>query len=236
MPVATRCIRQPNAGPGVARNTGAKASAHQYLAFLADDCLPETDWLLRIAGAFLRGNMERALIGGSVRHALPQRLCPTASHLLVEHLKDWMNRDNPRFFTPNNLAVHRESFLDAGGFNERFGTTGEDREFCARWVSQGRPTGVEPLAIVDHCHPQSLGGFLRQHFAYGVGSARYRIIHGVRGGRAVPEPLGFYYQLVTSPFGTQYPKKALLALILVMSQVANASGVIYERFFGVNAP
>jgi glycosyltransferase involved in cell wall biosynthesis len=38
-------LRQRNAGPGAARNTGASVARGQYLAFTDDDCRPPSDWL-----------------------------------------------------------------------------------------------------------------------------------------------------------------------------------------------
>lgn len=230
MPVRVRCVRQDNSGPGVARNTAARVSEMEYLAFTADDCIPATDWLLKLAAAFRADGMSRALIGGTVRHALPNKLCPTASHLLVEYLKFAQNKDKPRFFTPNNLAVHRECFLEVGGFHEAFGPTGEDREFCARWSTLGNKIGFEPRAVVDHAHPQSLVGFLRQHFAYGVGSARFRALRDGENQQAVPESLGFYLRLVLSPLQSEFPAKCRLMVLLLMSQVVNACGVLTEQF------
>ena len=232
LPVPASCLQQRNAGPGAARNTAAHASSKSYLAFTADDCTPEPDWLLVLSRSFGRDGLERALIGGKIHHALPNRLCPTASHLLVEYLKAYMNEEHARFFTPNNLAVHRESFLDSGGFHASFGPTGEDREFCDRWAAQGRPIAYEPNAIVAHTHPQSVRGFLRQHYAYGIGSARFRAVRLQAKGSSIPEPLSFYVRLVLSPFRSEYPKKALLTVLLAASQVANTLGVLRERFFG----
>lgn len=232
LPIPARSLRQPNAGPGAARNTAAHASIRDYLAFTADDCAPAPDWLLALSRAFDQDGHENALIGGEIIHGLPNKLCPTASHLLVEHLKAHKNACNPLFFTPNNLAVHRASFIEAGGFHPSFGPTGEDLEFCSRWAAQGRPIAYEPGAVVAHAHPQSLRGFLRQHYAYGIGSARARAMRSHTRPPTIPEPLGFYIRLVLSPFRSNYRNKAILAAILAASQVANALGVFRERVNG----
>lgn len=230
LPVPARCLRQDNAGPGSARNIAANASSMDYLAFTADDCTPSPDWLSSIAVSIQTQGHERALIGGTVRHALPEHPCPTASHLLVEYLKAHKNTQSPRFFTPNNLAVHRESFIESGGFHHRFGPTGEDREFCDRWAAQGREIAYEPGAVVSHAHPQTLRGFLRQHYTYGVGSARFRSVRTQQSVSAVPEPLGFYVGLVLAAFRSEYPNKAALTALLAASQVVNAAGALRERF------
>lgn len=236
LPVPARCLRQTNSGPGTARNTAAHASSMDYLAFTADDCAPAPDWLSRLAEAFQRPGQERALIGGTIRHALPDRPCPTASHLLVEYLKASKNAERPRFFTPNNLAVLRESFIESGGFHHRFGPTGEDREFCDHWAAQGRIIAYEPAAVVSHAHPQSLRGFLRQHYAYGIGSARFRAVRSQNQASAVPEHLAFYFGLLFCAFRSEYRNKVLLTALLAASQVVNAAGSLRERYLRRESP
>src|SRR5262245_60503957 len=42
-------LTRPNAGPAVARNTGAAQAKGQFLAFTDDDCRPAPDWLKCLA-------------------------------------------------------------------------------------------------------------------------------------------------------------------------------------------
>lgn len=223
-------LRQPNAGSGAARNLAARAATGDYLAFTADDCTPRPDWLDRFAAAFARDGWDQRLLGGHIDHALPGNICSTASHLLIDYLGRVFNHDpqRPTFFTPNNMAVHTRSFLDAGGFDATIGPTGEDREFCARWLRQGRAMGLVSDAAVSHAHPLTLAGFIRQQYAYGVGSARFRkrLPTPIA---AVPEPLAFYAHLVAHPLRAERgARAAALAGLMIISQLANAAGVLRE--------
>jgi GT2 family glycosyltransferase len=232
LPVPVRFYRQSNTGSGGARNLAAKATQMEYLAFTADDCIPDRKWLSELSIAFSIKGSEDALVGGAISHAIPNNRYATASHLLIEYITANFNAQKPSFFTPNNLAVHRDSFLNAGGFSDSIGATGEDREFCARWLSQGRRMRFLPSAVVEHNHPLSFRGFVLQHYSYGIGSARYRQLRESDSqARPRTEPLKFYLRLISCPFRTDYPQKTTLTLLLVISQVANAAGVVRETLW-----
>jgi GT2 family glycosyltransferase len=148
-----RVLRQSHAGPGAARNTGAEIAEGLYLVFTADDCLPAPDWLAAYALAFER--TPHALLGGSVANGLSSNLFSWANSAVVEYLIAYStHRDGaPRFFTPNNMAVNRERFLEIGGFDVAMGSTGEDREFCERWHRKGLTLRHCPESIVTHERP-----------------------------------------------------------------------------------
>lgn len=222
-------VHGPNAGPGAARNRAAHEAAGEYLAFTADDCEPDQAWLDSLGRAFAIPGNECSLVGGTILHALPRDWCATASHLLIDYMWHVFNHKTPTFFTPNNLAVHAESFREAGGFDDTIGPTGEDRELCARWLSQGRTIAWAEDAIVTHAHPLTFSGYLRQQYAYGVGSARYRKRIEAAANGAIPQPVGFYVGLLAHPFRRERGVRAVpLSALLLAGQVCNAMGVLLE--------
>ena len=227
---AIRLISQRNAGPGAARNTGVAQAAGDYVAFLGDDCEAEPGWLAAFAARYAR-TPER-LLGGRIVNALPHDPYASASDRLIAFLYAHYNRDpeRARFFTPNNLAVPRQVFTALNGFDATIGKTGEDREFCDRWLARGHGISYVPDAIVRHTHPLTLAGFWRQQFGYGRGTRRYRVRQRTgRAGRLAPEPLSFYANLVRYPLTVSDGRRAWTeAALLVVSQTANALGFLAE--------
>jgi len=133
-----------------------------------------------------------------------------------------------RFFTSNNLAVAREAFLAAGGFDTSFPfSAGEDRELGDRWSAQGRSSVAAPDALVRHAHRLSARGFLRQHFTYGRGAVAFRRVRA-ESGRPVRVDPAFYAQSLSFALrggGVRAPARAALT---ALAHAAYAAGLLYE--------
>lgn len=186
-----RLLSQANAGPGAARNHGARAALGSWLAFTDDDCEPDRNWLRVLEQALLAS--PGALVGGTVVNSLVDNVYAETSQQLAGFVERWFDgAARERFFTSNNIAAARSAFLESGGFDESFGTlAGEDREFCDRWFAQGRLTISTPDARVRHSHMLTLRSFLRQHFGYGCGAGAFRRVRRSEG-RALRIDPGFY--------------------------------------------
>lgn len=113
-------VRQPNRGPGAARNTGAACSDAALLAFLDDDDLFEPGKLAAQV-AFLREHPRCALVcsdawvfGDGREMRRKNRSCHHRSEpdLTLAGLLD----DNP--ITTNTVLMRRTVFEDLGGFDE----------------------------------------------------------------------------------------------------------------------
>ena len=197
-----RLVCQANAGPAAARNRGAQRARFTWIAFIDDDCVPHPDWLDSLRTAF--DAAPDHLIGGHTINALPQNPFSSASQQLVDYLCGYFNGldGRTRLFTSNNMAVRADHFHAAGGFDTRFPrAAGEDREFCDRWIAQGRGTTPAREAIVMHAHSLTLRTFWRQHVNYGRGAASFRRARATRRGEAVRvEPMSFYVGLLKFPF------------------------------------
>ena len=213
--VRVSLIEQHRQGLSRARNAGAVKAAGDFLAFTADDCEPATDWLKRLARR-CTARLDCAW-GGHIVNSL-ENAYSAASHLLIMYLYSYYNaqHDRARFFTPNNLTVPKDGFLAIGGFDPCFITeTGEDREFCERWLRSGYPMQYAPDAVVSHRHPLTLRSFCRQQFEYGRGTFRYRRLQAKFESRRISiEPARFYFNLLCYPFTVSHDAKLQLAALL----------------------
>lgn len=227
-----RLIQQPNAGPAQARNAGASQATGAFLVFTDDDCMPLPDWLSRLNERLV--SAPNCLVGGQTLNALPDNLFSTASQTLIDYLYNYYNvkANRSSFFASNNFAMSTHQFHTLGGFNTSFPlAAGEDREFCDRWLDHGYAMIYAPEVQIYHAHHLTLAHFWRQHFNYGRGAFCFHQVRAVRNQEQIKvEPLWFYSQLLTHPF-SQLPSRSaiLVALLLLVSQIANTAGFFSAR-------
>lgn len=229
-----RLIRQPNAGPGHARNTGAAEARGRLLAFTDDDCRPEPVWLNEFRKAF--ESAPDALLGGRTVNLLEDNLFSTGSQLIADLVHDYYNPDPDRafFFPSNNMAFPARPYRECGGFTPCFRVGAEDREICDRWRMMRRPLRFCPGALIGHAHHLTFRGFLRQHFNYGRGASRYHRLRKLRDSGRMAEDLSFHRNLPRAVRrrlkGMPPGKKLKLSVLLMVWQFANAAGYFYEEF------
>jgi glycosyltransferase involved in cell wall biosynthesis len=233
--LALTLIRQLNAGPASARNTGATHATGQFLVFTDDDCVMVPNYL-----SVLEHHVHRSpdrLIGGQTLNALPDNLCSAASQLLIDYLYSYYNETSEAcFFASNNFAMPAAQFHTLGGFSTSFPlAAGEDREFCDRWLHQGYKMLYAPTVQIRHAHHLTLQKFWRQHFNYGRGAFCFHQVRAQRSRANIQvEPISFYFNLLRYPFTTTAPHRAIgLGWLLILSQIANVAGFFWER---VNHP
>lgn len=225
-------MTQPNAGPARARNTGAAQAKGEFLAFTDDDCLLASDWLSKLSDRFQQ--TPHCMIGGKTLNALPDNLYSTASQGLIDFLyAHYVTADNEsNFFASNNLALPTARFQALGGFDTTFPlAAGEDRELCDRWLRFGYRMVYAPEAQIHHAHQLTPLKFWQQHFNYGRGAFHYRRVRAQQGQTVRLESLLFYSKLLTYPFFQSTSQPAiLLAILMFVSQVANAAGFFWQHY------
>ncbi|MEC4894176.1 MAG: glycosyltransferase [Oscillatoria sp. PMC 1051.18] len=225
-------LKQANAGPASARNTGAKQAKGEYLAFTDDDCMPAPDWLNKLASRFVA--QPDYLIGGRTINALSTNLYSAASQQLIDYLYGYYNHSSEKaqFFASNNIAVPTEIFHKIGGFDTCFPlAAAEDREFCDRWLQSGYRMIYAAEVCIYHAHYLTLPSFWRQHFFYGRGAFCFHQVCAKRAAKPIKvEPLSFYLNLLTYPFNqTSLRPGFIISWLLFLSQLAATFGFFWER-------
>jgi GT2 family glycosyltransferase len=223
-------IRQANAGPAAARNTGAASARGKFLVFTDDDCTLAPNWLTTLEAHFTTASDR--IIGGKTINALPDNPYSSASQLIIDAVYAHYNAipENARFFASNNLALSAESFRALGGFNPSF-LASEDRELCDRWLARGYKMLYVPEAQIYHAHNLTLRSFWHQHFNYGRGAFRFHQLRSQRETNQAKVEPGFYYKLLAYPFvqTTSKQPKLLLVALFAISQIASTMGIFWER-------
>jgi GT2 family glycosyltransferase len=225
-------LTQPNSGPAVARNTGARRAKGKFLAFTDDDCAPAASWLKKLAARF--ATTSRHAIGGRTLNALRCNRYSTASQAIMDFVYEYYNADpnHARFFASNNMAVPADLFHAVGGFDEGWRlAASEDRELCDRWLYCGHEMIYAPEVVVYHAHALTARGFWRQHFNYGRGAFRFHQRRSRRGSGPFRPEFQFYIELLRYPF-VKRNRQPTLWPILALWQLANTTGFLWEMAKG----
>jgi GT2 family glycosyltransferase len=181
-------VRMTERGVSRGRNLGARAAAHELLAFTDDDCVPAPDWI----GALLRGFEDG--VDGVTGRVLP---LPGEGGVAVSSRTSTARRTfSGRGQTPwdigtgGNLSLRRSAFEAVGGFDETLGPgtpahAAEDVDLLYRLANAGSMLRYEPDAVVFHERKSrrsrvggrygygfGLGAFLARHAAAGDDHAR----------------------------------------------------------------
>jgi GT2 family glycosyltransferase len=160
-----KLIRQErNRGLAAARNAAMRAAQSELVAAVDADVVPERDWLERLARHF--ENTKVALAGGKLVEAVDRRLADRwrAVHLR-QHWGDAAVENPPWVFGANALA-RRSAVLEAGGYDERLRTNGEDSNLSMRLRERGWTTFYEPAALCRHLREDTVESALTTFWRY----------------------------------------------------------------------
>jgi glycosyltransferase involved in cell wall biosynthesis len=133
-------VRQANAGPSAARNTGIACARGLFVAFLDADDVWTTTALRRLLKGF-RDAPDAAIAQGSVRRFITPGDTPSIDGTWI----------GPPFqgFNVGALLVRREVFLDAGLFDENLRRS-EDVDLFIRWAEHGAARLVIPDVVLRY--------------------------------------------------------------------------------------
>jgi len=163
-------IRQPNAGPAAARNTGWRRAAGEVVCFTDADCVPPPGWVVGLLAGLDAADVG-AVAGG---YAAANDDQPLAR--LIQAEIAYRHRRMPAFVRAGgtyNLAVRRTVLEQVGGFDESFPTaSAEDNDLSYRIRQAGYRIAFRPGCRVAHHHPERIGTYLRTQYIHGFWRSR----------------------------------------------------------------
>lgn len=180
-------VREPKAGLDFARNRALQEATSEFLAFLDDDVVVDSQWF----EGFLEAWSENADAGTFTGLVLPYELKTEAQVLFEQEGGFRRGFDKIRygnvlpgnplypcgsgiFGAGCNMAFRREVLLEIGGFDEALDTGtplpgGGDLDIFYRVIRAGYPLVYEPRYLVFHQHRRELAKLRRQYWSWGLG-------------------------------------------------------------------
>ncbi len=161
---AVRLIRQANAGPGAARNTGIAAACAPLVLFTDADCAPDPDWAVTLIAG-----LASPVVGVKGAYRTHQRsLVARFVQLEYEDKYDRMARLPRIDFIDTYAAGYRRAVIvGLGGFNPAL-RYNEDQDLSYRVAEAGGEMRFVPTARVYHQHAATLAAYCRKKFHIGT--------------------------------------------------------------------
>jgi len=157
-------VRQDNRGPAAARNRGAQEACGDVIAFTDADCVPDDQWLAKLAVGFDEGVVA---VGGAYGIVNPAHWLARMVHEEIAARHAHLEGDVD-FLGSFNVAYRKAAFEAVGGFDASFrSASGEDNDLAYRLQDMGGRLRFTREAVVAHHHPTRLWPYLRTQARHG---------------------------------------------------------------------
>lgn len=185
---AVHVVRQPNAGPAAARNTGVArcgAAPDDIVVFVDADIVVPADTFARLAADFARWPTAQA-VWGTVTADHPHADVISQYKNLTHRHFTLAQPEETRHLTTMLAAVRRSAFDKAGGFDEAYTTVSvEDVEFGRTLHEAGLPVFIDHALAAEHRHHFTVRSALRNDFRKARAMAAATLDRRAQGGASV---------------------------------------------------
>ena len=188
-------LKQKNAGPAKARNTGVRASKGDIIMFTDSDCIADRSFITEMA-APLR-NKKIAGVQGKYK-TRQQGMIPEFIQAEIEERYEMLGKTKYIDFIGTYAAAYkRKEYLSVGGFDESFPTaSGEDVDLSFRIADAGHKMVFAPKAIIYHTHPDKIKKYIRMRYLRGYWGRLLYKKHPDRKGKGSYRSEGFYLGII----------------------------------------
>lgn len=216
-----RLFYQPS-GQGGARNEGIRAASGDIIAWIDDDCIPDSEWLMALQSEFA-SDPALAGLGGRVELFNDDDLPLTIQrwpHRVEFGVSGQFGRDAVFTISGCNMAFRRDTFARVGLFDETLGPgtaagSADDSDFLYRLLRNKLKLAYVPSILVYHNHGRrSAADGYRLQRSYAIGRGAFYCKHLLAGDAYILRLV--WQELSVSAHRALAPLKAQLRWLVYM--------------------
>lgn len=211
------------------RNLAAKNAAHENLIFIDAGCVPQPDWLAKMAAAIEKENPQ--IVAGA--YESPQN--SFKDYIFAKFLNRNITSSSFIYPSARNFAIKKYIFDELGGFNKRLNFA-EDTEFFTGANAKGYHFEKANGARVYWTLPKNLKEYLSKIFSYAKGDIATGIWWDAKKKFAthnIKNLLCFLrVALILFLFMCGYVQLAALIILLILVATASRNKIDFNQFSG----